>query len=165
MKYKSIVNDDKDTIIITIEDGNYQGTLFKVGNIGFTENEEIEFDFELPSDKKNLYEDENFCQEVSNIVKDIVIKSINTVWNEQAAILMKELEDKVIKAFKVYNYLPDEGSSFIEMFGKKGYVITEDDNNNLIAINISNNKTYYFDKPEQLAFLKKELSGTGIILN
>lgn len=165
MKYKSIVNDDKDTIIITIEDGNYQGTLFKVGNISFTENEEIEFDFELPSDKKNLYEDENFCQEVSNIVKDIVIKSINTVWNEQTAILMKELEDKVIKAFKVYNYLPDEGSSFIEMFGKKGYVITEDDNNNLIAINISNNKTYYFDKPEQLAFLKKELSGTGIILN
>ena len=50
------------------------------------------------------------------------------------------------------------------MFGKKGYVISEDDDDRLTAIKIKNNKTYYFDMPEQLAFLKKELTGTGLIL-
>ena len=40
----------------------------------------------------------------------------------------------------------------------------EDDNDRLTAIKIKDNKTYYFDMPEQLAYLKKELTGKGIIL-
>ena len=52
----------------------------------------------------------------------------------------------------------------LEIDGKKGYVISEDDDDRLTAIKIKNNKTYYFDMPEQLAFLKKELTGTGLIL-
>ena len=66
---------------------------------------------------------------------------------------------RVRKVFK-----PEEGKSFIQMFGEKGYVISMDENDRLLAMKVENGKTYYFDMNEQLSFLKKELTGKGIIL-
>ena len=77
---------------------------------------------------------------------------------------LKMLEERVIKAYEPYGYKPDEGKSFIQMFGEKGYVISLDEDDNLLAMKVENGKTYYFNKVEQLSFLKKELSGKGIIL-
>ena len=74
------------------------------------------------------------------------------------------LEERVMKAYEPYGFKPEEGKTFIEMFGEKGYVISLDDNDRLLAMKVENGKTYYFDMTEQLSFLKKELTGKGIIL-
>ena len=155
-KYKILINDEKDTILIQLEDKEFEKVIAKVGNIGFNSNKELEFDMELPKGMESYYESESFC--------NIVLKSVNYEWSAAEKAVLLDLESKVRQAFKPYNLEPEENSSFIEMFGKKGYVISEDDDDRLTAIKIKNNKTYYFDMPEQLAFLKKELTGTGLIL-
>ena len=43
-------------------------------------------------------------------------------------------------------------------------IISLDEDDNLLAMKVENGKTYYFNKVEKLSFLKKELSGKGIIL-
>lgn len=163
-KYKILINDEKDTILIQLEDKEFEKVIAKVGNIGFNSNKELEFDMELPKGMESYYESESFCNKIKEVVGDIVLKSVNYEWSAAEKAVLLDLESKVRQAFKPYNLEPEENSSFIEMFGKKGYVISEDDDDRLTAIKIKNNKTYYFDMPEQLAFLKKELTGTGLIL-
>jgi len=165
ISYNIAINDEKDTIIVQLLDEPFKGMIAKIGNIAWTEKGEAEFDMELPESKVEYYKNEDFCDAIQEIVGDIIRKSVNMVWSDSATAILMDLNDKVTEAFKPYNYTAPEGTSFIELFGKKGYVISEDDEDNLIAVNIENNKTYYFKNAEQLAFLKKEVSGSGIILS
>lgn len=163
-KYKILINDDKNTIIIQLEDKEFSQVIAKVGNIAFNANKELEFDMELPKGMESYYDSDSFCEKIQEVVGDIVMKSVNYEWSTAEKAVLMDLESKVRQAFKPYNFEPEENSSFIEMFGKKGFVISEDDNDRLTAKKIKDNKTYYFDMPEQLAYLKKELTGKGIIL-
>ena len=164
VNYNIAINDEKDTIIVQLLDEPFKGTIAKIGNIAWNEQGEAEFDMELPESKVELYKNDDFCNIIQDVVGDIIRKSVNMVWSESAKAVLTDLNDRVAEAFKPYKYSAPEGSSFIEMFGQKGYVISEDDEDRLTAVNLSNNKTYYFDNAEQLAFLKKEISGSGIIL-
>ena len=65
-----------------------------------------------------------------------------------------------------YNIKLEEGKSFIEMFGEKGYVITEDENDNdrLMAVNPQNEESYYFDVKDDLSYLRNIITGGKLIL-
>ena len=65
---------------------------------------------------------------------------------------------------KPYNIKLEDGKSYIEMFGDKGYVISEDDDNRLIAIKPTTEEIYHFDDKDDLYFLKKEITGSALIL-
>lgn len=165
IKYKMMINDDKNTIIVVFGEEPYTDVVVKIGNITQNQNNEVEFEMELPESMTQYYDDEKFSDAVSEVVGDIVRKAVRKAWNDNAQEVLGDLESRLIEAFKPYNYMPNEGESFVGMFAKKGYIISvEPDTDKLLATNMQNNKVYYFDLPEQLAFLKKEISGSGIIL-
>ena len=129
MGYKFFINEDKDTILITLEDEKYKMVVAKVGNIKKNDNDEIEFDMELPENCKEYYDDSEFTDQISLAVGDIVTKAINKVWSENAQEVLSLLESKTSEYFTKYNYIPPEGETFISLFGKKGFVISEDELN------------------------------------
>lgn len=165
MGYKFFINDDKNTVLITLNDEKYKTVVAKVGHIAKNDNDEIEFDMELPENCKEYYEDAEFTEQISLAVGDIVTKAINQVWSENVQEVLSLLENKTLEYFTKYNYIPPEGETFISLFGKKGFVISEDDDGRLTAINLKNNKTYYFDDNKQLGYLKKVITGSEIIVS
>lgn len=164
VNYKYISREqDGNSFIIEIE--GYEGVYVKVEDIEFNAEDGVpEFNIELPEDKKEYFSNEEFIEKVQDAVGDVIVKATRATWDESLKNAMNMLEERVRKAFEPYGYKPDEGKTFIEMFGEKGYVISLDDQDKLLAMKVENGKTYYFDMTEQLSFLKKELSGKGIIL-
>ena len=65
-----------------------------------------------------------------------------------------------------YNIQLEEGKSFIESFGEKGYVISEDedDNDRLVAIKATTEEVLHFDVQEELSTLRNILTGGKLIL-
>lgn len=165
MNYNFAMDDDSGSIFISFDNEKYKDAVAKVDNIHITEENEIEFEYKLPQEKQTFYSDNEYNTALSEAIGDIVKKAFSQSFADETREILENIEAKTKEAFKVYNYTPPEGESFISLFGKKGYVITEDNEGKLIAMNIKSNKTYYFDMPEQLAFLKKEITGSGLILS
>lgn len=148
-----------------IELDDYKGVYVKIEDIQFDpETNEPTFQLQLPEGKTEYFQDEKFIEAVQDAVGDVIVKATRATWDESMVKALQMLEEKVIKVYEPYGFKPEEGKSFIQMFGEKGYVISLDDNDRLCAMKVENGKTYYFDIPEQLSFLKKELTGKGIIL-
>ena len=164
VKYKYISKDNEtNSFIIEIE--GYEGVYVKIEDIQFDpKTNEPTFQIQLPQDKTEYFDNEKFINNVQDAVGDVIVQATRATYNEAMNNALKMLEKRVIKAYEPYGYKPDEGKSFIQMFGEKGYVISLDEDDNLLAMKVENGKTYYFNKVEQLSFLKKELSGKGIIL-
>lgn len=164
VKYKYIATDEKsNTFIIELED--YKGVYVKVEDLKFDEEtNEPTFQIQLPEDKVEYFKNDEFIEAVQDAVGDVIVQATRATWDEATMKAISMLEERVQKAYEPYGWKPDEGKSFIQMFGEKGYLISIDDNDRLLATNIENKKTYYFDMNEQLSFLKKEISGKGIIL-
>ena len=164
IKYKMMINDEKNTIIVVFGEEPYTDVVVKIGNIAHNEKNEVEFEMELPETMAHYYKDENFTNLVAEVVGDIVRKAIRQAWNDNVQEVLSDLEARLLEAFKTYKYKPKEGESFVSMFAKKGYVVSvETDTEKLIATNLRSKKVYYFDNPKQLAYLKKQISGSGII--
>lgn len=148
-----------------IELDDYKGVYVKIEDIQFDpETNEPTFQLQLPEGKTEYFQDEKFIDAVQEAVGDVIVKATRATWDESMVKALEMLEEKVVKVYEPYGFKPEEGKSFIQMFGEKGYVISLDDNDRLCAMKVENGKTYYFDMPEQLSFLKKELTGKGIIL-
>lgn len=164
--YKFAMNDETNVIFIELEDEKYKGVIAKAGHIQYNQSNELEFDMELPEGKESYYDDEYFIEQIQNAVFDIVAKAVNSYWNEAEQAILTDLESKVKKAMSQYNIKLEEGKSFIEMFGEKGYVITEDENDNdrLMAVNPTNEETYYFDVKDDLSYLRNIITGGKLIL-
>lgn len=164
VKYKYISKDNEtNSFIIEIE--GYEGVYVKIEDIRFDETTgEPTFEIQLPEGKTEYFKNDAFIEAVQDVVGDVIVQATRATWNESMANAMLMLEERVTKAYEPYGFKPDEGKSFIEMFGEKGYVISLDENDRLLAMKVENGKTYYFDMTEQLSFLKKELTGKGIIL-
>ena len=162
--YKIMINTEKDTIFIQLKDEKYKDVIAKVCNIEWNEQGEVEFDMEVPEGKEAYYNDNDFCLNIQNAVGDIVAKSVNTFWNEAEKTILNDLESKINEVMKPYNIKLEDGKSYIEMFGDKGYVISEDDDNRLIAIKPTTEEIYHFDDKDDLYFLKKEITGSALIL-
>lgn len=154
-------DNDPNAFIIKITEGDFANVFVRITDLN---DDNGEFDFEVPKGQEHLFQNKDFTDLLQEIVGDIIKQSVSYAWGEETKNYLAHLEEEIRKVFQPYNYVPEQGSSFIEMFAKKQYFITYEDDK-LTAINLTNNKRYYFDNKEQLAFLKKELSGTGIILN
>jgi len=168
VKYKYIAcekesEEDKNSFVIEIE--GYEGVYVKIEDLKFDEQtNEPTFQIQLPVGKTDYFNDEKFIEAVQEAVGDVIVTATRATWDEATMKALGMLEERVVKAFEPYGFKPDEGKSFIQMFGEKGYIVSLDDNDRLLAMNVENKKTYYFDMTEQLSFLKKELTGKGIIL-
>ena len=121
---------------------------------------------ELPKGKESYYDDEEFIGQIQSAVFDIVAKAVNSYWNEAEKAILTDLESKVKKAMAHYNIQLEEGKSFIESFGEKGYVISEDedDNDRLVAIKATTEEVLHFDVQEELSTLRNILTGGKLIL-
>ena len=164
VKYKYIAKDNEtNSFIIEIE--GYEGVYVKIEDIRFDEKtNEPTFEIQLPEGKTEYFQNEEFIESVQDAVGDVIVQATRATWNESMMGALQMLEERVIKAYEPYGFKPDEDKSFIQMFGEKGYVNSLDENDRLLAMKVENGKTYYFDMVEQLSFLKKELTGKGIIL-
>lgn len=165
IKYNFTMNDDNGDIFIVLDDEKYKNISAKITDIQMNKDGEIEFEMSLLKEHQQFEDDDEFTNAISEAVGDIVKQAVTQVYDENTQAILANLESKATEAFKPYNFIPSEGETFISLFGQKGYVLSEDDEDRLTAINVKTNKTYYFDMPEQLAFLKKEISGKSIILN
>lgn len=164
VKYKYIAT-EKETNSFIIEIEGFEGVYVKIEDIKFDEEtNEPTFQIQLPEDKTEYFKNDAFIEAVQDAVGDVIVKATRATWDEATAKALSMLEERVQKVYEPYGFKPDEGKSFIQMFGEKGYVVSVDDEDKLIAVNVENKKTYYFDMKEQLSFLKKELTGKGIIL-
>ena len=164
--YNYAMNDETNVIFIELEDEKYKGVIAKAGHIQYNQSNELEFDMELPEGKESYYDDEYFIEQIQNAVFDIVAKAVNSYWNEAERAILTDRDAKVKKAISQYNIKLEEGKSFIEMFGEKGYVITEDENDNdrLMAVNPTNEETYYFDVKDDLSYLRNIITGGKLII-
>ena len=164
INYRYVSKDDEgNSFIIELDD--YKGVYVKIEDIRFDEKTgEPTFQIQLPEGMTEYFKNEAFIEAVQDAVGDVIVKATRVTWDEATAKALSILEERVIKAYEPYGFKPEEGKSFIQMFGEKGYVISLDENDRLLAMKVENGKTYYFDMNEQLSFLKKELTGKGIIL-
>lgn len=164
INYRYVSKDDAgNSFIIELDD--YKGVYVKIEDIRFDEKTgEPTFQIQLPEGMTEYFKNEAFIEAVQDAVGDVIVKATRATWDEATAKALSILEERVIKAYEPYGFKPEEGKSFIQMFGEKGYVISLDENDRLLAMKVENGKTYYFDMNEQLSFLKKELTGKGIIL-
>ena len=164
VNYKYVSRDNEGSSFI-IEIEGYEGVYVKIEDIRFDEKTgEPTFEIQLPEGKTEYFKNEAFIDAVQDAVGDVIVKATRATWDASMAQALSMLEERVMKAYEPYGFKPEEGKTFIEMFGEKGYVISLDDNDRLLAMKVENGKTYYFDMTEQLSFLKKELTGKGIIL-
>ena len=163
-KYKIMINNDTDTIFIQLTDEKYKKYVAKVGHIEWTENNDIDFDMEVPEGNEFLYEDDDFCTEIQKVVGDIVAKSVNTYWNEAEKQILTDLNSKVEKVMSQFNIKLEDGKSMIETFADKGYVISEDDKNRVTAIKPETEEIYHFDNRDDLQFLRQEITGSKLFL-
>ena len=115
---------------------------------------------------KYYYDDEKFIGQIQSAVFDIVAKAVNSYWNEAEKAILTDLESKVKKAMAQYKIELPEGKSFIEAFGEKGYVITEDedDNDRLIAVKPTTEEVLHFDVQDDLSMLRNIITGGKLIL-
>lgn len=162
--YKIMINTEQDTVFIQLKDEKFRDVIAKVGHIEWNDKGEVEFDMEVPSGKESFYDNEEFCINIQNAVGDIVAKSVNTFWNDAEKAILNDLDSKINEVMSSYNITLPEGKSYIEVFAEKGYVISEDDNNKLIAIKPITEEIYHFDNPDDLSFLKREITGSLLIL-
>lgn len=163
--YKIMINTEKDTIFIQLKDERYKDVLAKVGHIQYDENNEIEFDMELPQGFEKYYDDNVFTNYIQNAVYDIVATSVQSYWKEAEMVVLKTIEERLVELFKSFN-IETNGKAYLELFAEKGYAVMEnvDDNNRLMAIKTNDDKQYYFDNKEDFAFLKSEIGGSGLII-
>lgn len=162
-KYKFALNDDTNVVFIELEDEKYKGVIAKAGHIQYNNDGELEFDMELPEGKESYYDDEDFISQIQGAVFDIVAKAVNSYWNEAEKAILTDLESKTRKAMAQYKINIEEGKSMLEMFGEKGYVIAEDDDDRLRAVNPQTEDTLYFDNPEDLSRLRNIVTGGKLI--
>ena len=164
VNYKIMINTEQDTVFIQLKDEKYKEVIAKVGHIEWNDNGEVEFDMEVPAGQEKFYEDDDFCMAIQQAVGDIVAKSVNTFWNEAEKSILNDLDSKVSHVMIPYNIKLEDGKSYIEVFGEKGFVISEDDDDRLIAIKPTTEEIYHFDDEDDFAFLRKEVFGSLLIL-
>lgn len=162
--YRIMINTEQDTVFIQLKDEKYKEVIAKVGHIEWNDKGEVEFDMEVPAGQEKYYEDDEFCSNIQMAVGDIVAKSVNTFWNDAEKAILNDLDSKVARVMTPYKIDLPEGKSYIEVFGEKGFVISEDDDDKLIAIKPTTEEIYHFDDEDDFAFLRKEVFGSLLIL-
>lgn len=162
--YKIMMNTDKNTIFYQLKDERYQHILAKVGNLGYDENEQLEFDLELPEGMEKYYDDDTFTTLIQNAVYDSVATSVQAYWSEAEKEVLKTIEERLVEMFSKYN-IDLGGKTYLELLAEKGYMVVEDTDNDLrlMAVKMPEEKKYYFDDQDDFAFIKKELSGSALI--
>ena len=118
---------DKDNFIITLMEGDYKGTAVKIVNLKMAEDGTMDFEIELPKNKTELFTNDAFKEEISEVVGDVIKKSIEAVYKSQEE--LSEIETEVGKILEENNVKRDENKLLIETFMSKGYLlkIEEDD--------------------------------------
>jgi len=157
---------DGDNFIITVMDGEQKGTAVRITNLQMQEDGTMDFEMELPSNKTELFKDEKFREEISEIVGDIIKKSIEAVYKTQEE--LSEIETEVSKILKEHNVNRDENKLLIETFMEKGYLlkIEEDDTkaHHYVAIDIKDNTVYNLAIKDEFEKVRQKVF-PNIILN
>ena len=157
---------DNDNFIITIMEGEYKGTAVKIVNLKMAEDGTMDFEIELPKNKTELFENETFKEEISEMVGDVVKKSIEAVYKSQAE--LSEIETEVGKILDENNVKRDENKLLIETFMSKGLLlkIEEDDDkkHHYVAIDIKTNQVYDLSSKEEFETVRQRVY-PNIILN
>ena len=166
MKY-AVTQSDGDNFIITIlEDGKYKGIAVKITDLKFDEKGFIDFEIELPTNHTDLFEDEDFRDQVGEMVGDVVKKSVEQIWNTQEE--LKNIEESVGKLLDEKNVNRSKDRLLVEQFMEKGFLLksekADDGSKKYIAIDVKNNKVYSLEEPNDFDTVRRAVF-SDIILN
>lgn len=150
MRYKVWNKKENNTFVVRIEDEDYNGVLVEISDLKMNDSDvEFEFEFALEEKNKHLCDDIEFQNYISNLVGDILIKSITNIVEGYSQQKIAIYETMLLNLFKEYNKQPNDNETCLETIGKKSYYVTEEDDRYLIQ-NIETNKKYYFDNKDDM---------------
>lgn len=164
LEYTVTQSTDED-FIVTIMSGNYKGVVVKVVDLKFSANGEMDFEIELPKNKTELFTDEEFKEEIGQIVGEIVKKSIDAIYQTQEDIAV--LEEKVAEILQKHHIQRDSELLLIEQFMQKGFLLKlekEEDKTQVIAIDVKENKPFDLEDEAEFEYVRRKVF-QNIILN
>lgn len=144
--------------IITVLSGGYEGVVVKVVDLKFNESGEIDFEIELPKNKAELFTDEVFKEEISEIVGELVKKSVSAIYKTQEDMAL--LEETVGKILKDHRVPYDRDILLIEQFMAKGFLLKlerEDEKEKFVAIDIKENKTFDLENDADFEYVRRKV--------
>lgn len=158
LKYVVSQSDGENFIITVMEDGEYKGVAVKIVDLKFDETGTMDFEIELPKNKVELFKDDKFKEEISDIVGDIVKKSVDAVWKSQKE--LSDLEENVGKVLQNHNIKRDESKLLVEQFMEKGYLLKVDgegESQKYVAIDIKENKVYDLSNEDEFELVRQKV--------
>lgn len=157
----NVTQTQDENLLITIIDTKYKGVVAKVVDLKFEENGEPTFELELPSTKTHLFDDEDFINNIQEIVGDIIRKSVDFIWNTQEELI--EINEQMLELLKLKNISVSTDITEIERMMLKGFLLRKEDNN-LYAVDMSENKEYDLANDDDFEFIRQKIY-SNIILN
>lgn len=144
--------------IVTILSGGYKGVVVKIVDLKFNQTGEMDFEIELPKNKVELFTDEVFKEEISQVVGEIVKKSIDAIYKTQEDIAF--LEESVSKLLKKHNVIRNDETLLIEQFMAKGFLLKledEEDGRKILAIDVKENKPYNLEDDADFEYVRRKV--------
>ena len=166
MKYVVTQSDGDNFIITVLEEGKYKGVAVKVVDLKFDEKGFIDFEMELPTTHTDLFSDEEFKEQVGEMVGDVVKKSVEKVWETQNE--LKTIEETVGKLLDDKNVKRGTDRLLVEQFMEKGFLLktdkADDGSKLFVAIDVKNNKLYNLENESDFEVVRKAVF-SDIIIN
>lgn len=167
LKY-SVSQSSGDNFLVTIlEEGKYKGVICNIVDLKFEQDGTLDFEIELPKNKVELFEDEEFKEEISVIVGDVFKKAVEGIYNTQDQ--MTKIEEHITKKLEENNIQKNNDRMIIEQFMEKGFLLkidkTEDGKEKYVAVDIKTNIPYDMDAEPDFEKVTSVVFRKDIVLN
>ena len=166
LKYVVTQSEGDDFIITVLEEGKYKGVAVKITDLKFDENGYIDFEIELPTTHTDLFKDDDFREQVGEMVGDVVKKSVEKIWETQNE--LKSIEENVGKLLDSKNVKRRDDRLLVEQFMEKGFLLksetADDGSKKYVAIDVKENKVYSLEEDSDFEVVRKAVF-SNIILN
>lgn len=161
----TVAQSTDENFIVTIMSGNYKGVVVKIVDLKFNASGELDFEIELPKNKVELFSDEEFKEEISQIVGEIIKKSVDAIYQTQQDMAL--MEEKVAEILKEHRIPYESDLLLIEQFMQKGFLLKleqEEDVTRVVAVDIKENKIFNLEDESELEYVRRKVF-QNIILN
>lgn len=166
MEYVVTQSDGDNFIITVLEQGKYKGVAVKIVDLKFDEKGYIDFEMELPSTRTELFTDEEFKEQIGEMVGDVVKKSVERIWETQNELAL--IEEKVGKMLDDKNVKRNSDKLLVEQFMEKGFLLKTETADNgekhFVAIDVKQNKSYNLELDSDFDIVRKSVF-SDIIVN
>lgn len=166
MKYVVTQSDDDNFIITILEEGEYKGVAVKIVDLKFDEKGYVDFEMELPSTRTDLFTNDEFKEQVGEMVGDVVKKSVEKMWETQNELAL--IETKVGDLLEKKHVKRNPDKLLVEQFMEKGFLLKTEKADNgekhFVAIDVKQNKSYNLELDSDFDIVRRMVF-SDIIIN